>query len=119
MSSSKSFGLVVGEYLFIGTPLRSTRNLEKFHFMKLPKVPPNFDVRYLYKGCALPPFTFIFENMSKLTSNCLMYSLISASGLGSFIKFVSFIFRPFLISKISFKICYLSTKLITRKSKNA
>lgn len=49
-----------------------------------PKFPFNFDFRYLYRGCALGPFTSILENISNSALCLAAYSITSASVPGSY-----------------------------------
>ena len=114
-------------YLLTGIPSRFIRNFEKFHLMKLPKVPSTFDFRYLYNGWAPSPFTLILLNISNLILYCLTNSLISASGLGSFnvIKIIRYwifsnlkVTKKIFIFNAFFHITNLATKLIAWKSKH-
>lgn len=45
MSLTRDMGAVGGPNRLTGTPLRSHKNLVKFHLMLLPMTPPNRDLR--------------------------------------------------------------------------
>lgn len=49
-----------------------------------PKFPFNVDLRYLYRGCALGPFTSILENISNSALCLAAYSITSSSVPGSY-----------------------------------
>jgi len=81
ISSSMVEGGSLGSNLLTTTPSLSTRNLVKFQRMA-----PPFFVRNFQSGCARPPLTRIFENMSKVTPYLeVTCALISASVPGSWL----------------------------------
>src|SRR5215467_7445593 len=60
-------GVTSGSKRWITLPLRSTRNLVKFHLMSPVTPVPVCWVRYVYRGAWSAPFTEILENIGKLT----------------------------------------------------
>src|SRR5208282_1681950 len=62
------FGSVLEEKRLTTEPWRSTRNLVKFHWIRLiPRRPRLRSLRKRYSGWAAGPFTSILANMGKLT----------------------------------------------------
>src|SRR4029077_10473970 len=71
-SASISFfnacGVVVGACRATTLPLRSTRNLVKFHLIDGPSMPDFSLFRYWYSGCTRKPLTSILANIGKVTA---------------------------------------------------
>lgn len=78
-----TIGSVGGPNRSTTCPSLSTTNFVKFHLMKAPIVPPFLDFMYFHRGWALSPLTSTLLVISKVTLNCLINSLISASVPGS------------------------------------